>query len=108
VEATLKHLVQENEVELDELAVSDLLDEDEGDAAAVALLLKDRTPEDLIWERDKLRAMLRDLGDLTGTSSKMQRLLEYLDKRRLPGGRIRQTVVEQRHLRYEGARATVT
>ena len=37
--------------------------------------------------------MLGNLKDLTGTASKMQRLLEYLDKRRMPGGRIQQTVV---------------
>ena len=98
VEATLKHLAQEDEFNLDELSVSDLLDDGEGDDAAVTLLLKDRTPEDLVWERDQLKAMLHHLGDLKGTASKMQRLLEHLDKRRLPNGRIRQTVVFSRFL----------
>jgi len=93
VDATLRHLVGEEEVELDELVAMDLLEEDEGDDAAVTLLLKDRSPEDLVWERERLKAMLDELGDLSGTPSKMQRLLEYLDKRRMAGGRIQQTVV---------------
>ncbi len=93
VEATLKHLAEDAEHELDEQTASDLLEDGEGDEAAVGLLLKDRTPDDLTWERDHLKAMLADLGDLTGTASKMQRLLEYLAKRRRLGGRIEQTVV---------------
>ncbi len=93
VNATLKHLVRAEELELDELSIADWLDEGEGDEAAVTLLLRDRAPEDLLWERDQLKAMLGNLNDLNVTSSKMQRLLEYLNKRRQVGGRIEQTVI---------------
>jgi hypothetical protein len=93
VEATLKHLAQAEDMDLDELALSGLLDEGEGDEEAVTLLLKDRNPDDLMWERHRLGEMLASLHDLSGTSSKMQRLLEHLNKRRGAGGRIAQTVV---------------
>jgi hypothetical protein len=93
VAATLQHLVQIEEIDLDELSLSDLLEGGEGDEEAVALLLVDRTADDLIWERERLGEMLADLRDLSGTSSKMQRLLEHLNKRRGTGGRIEQTVV---------------
>jgi hypothetical protein len=93
VDATLKHLAQAEDLDMDELSLSDLLEGGEGDEEAVALLLKDRTADDLIWERNKLSEMLAGLRDLSGTSSKMQRLLEHLNKRRGTGGRINQTVV---------------
>ena len=99
VEATLKHLAQDEGIEIDpstpdEWALSDLFEEvGEADDEALDLLLKDRTPDDLLWERDRLSAMLSELQDLSQTSSKMQRLLSHLEKRPAPGGRIQQTVV---------------
>lgn len=66
----------------------------EDDDAAVVALLKDRTKEDLEWERSQLKAMLKALGDLQGPSSKMKRLLRILDGRKDPvSGRFRQTVI---------------
>lgn len=93
VEATLKHLTQAEDVDFDELMIEGLLDEGEGDEEVVTLLLKERTPDDLTWERNRLVDMLNNLHDLSATSSKMQRLLEHLNTRRGADGRIAQTVV---------------
>jgi len=69
-------------------------EEDEGDAAAVNALLKNRSVEDLQWERARLREMLDDLVDISGTSSKMLVLLQHLEKRiDRATNRIKQTVV---------------
>ena len=70
------------------------LDEDEdADEAIVNELLKGRHPEDLAWEQQRLEQMLEGLADLSEMPLKMRELLKVLDKRREPGGRIRQTVV---------------
>ena len=97
VEATLHHHLANN---LDDKEAGfsqwqellyDSEDEDEPETA-MELLLKNRTVGDLQWERERLTAMLDDMADLTGTSSKMQELLQTLDLRR-QGKRISQTVV---------------
>jgi hypothetical protein len=98
VEATLRHqsVVGVDESEPGASSLEDLVydGEDEDDLPAAQSLLKNRTPEDLKWERERLRDMLRDMADLTGPSSKMQELLQTLDRRKhRQTGRIRQTVI---------------
>ncbi len=99
VEATLKNqLVEEGseyEPEFFSLANPAFEDEIEDDLPlASASLLKHRTPADLEWERGRLRTLLEEMADISGPSSKMQVLLDTLDRRRdRRTGRIRQTVV---------------
>ncbi len=98
VKATLRHqLVQE--VDESGAGVSSLQDlvfegEEEDDSVAVGSLLRNRTTADLEWERIHLKTMIDSMSDLTGPSSKMQVLLQTLDKRRNgQTGRIKQTVI---------------
>jgi len=56
-------------------------------------LLKNRTQADLEWEQKRLTQLIETTRQLTGTPSKMQALLEILQKRRTPAGRMEQTVV---------------
>ncbi len=94
VEVTLQAHGGASTEELETLDPEDFLEEGDDDAEVVKTILKDRTPEDLVWERDHLKGMLKNLRDLSGQSSKMTELLRILDHRRLDGGdRIRQTVV---------------
>jgi hypothetical protein len=93
VNATLQHMTAEEDEEPDEMALTDFLEEGEDDREAVVLWLKNRTSADLEWERKKLNTLLHELADLTTKPSKLQRLLEYLNKRRLAGGRLQQTVI---------------
>ena len=88
----------ESQDDLDE-ALEELYQTDdtysEGDLDDITLdaLLKDRSKEDLEWEKEKLAAMLDELSRIHETPSKIRTLLEELDARRLPNGRIRQTVL---------------
>ncbi len=98
VEATLRHqLLQEaEEFDVEEFSLDDFRygGEDEDDMAAVQSLLKNRTTPDLEWEQNRLKAMLNEMSDLTGPSSKMKELLNTLDDRKdRQTGRIRQTVI---------------
>ncbi|MGQ9824900.1 MAG: helicase-related protein [Desulfotomaculales bacterium] len=98
VEATLRHHAVFEEDDPDEGASSlqELVfqDEDENDTPATVSLLKNRTRPDLEWERDRLKAMIDAMADITGPSSKMKELFKVLDRRRdVQTGRIRQTVV---------------
>ena len=78
--------------EAEELA--ELLSEAEDDQETVASLLENRTPQDLVWERDTLQAMLDGIGELSLRPSKMTELLRVLNnQRRRNTGRIEQTVV---------------
>lgn len=93
VEATLDGLALSVATAADEGEIEAALD-DEDDREATVALLQHRTPEDLRWERLQLRTMLRTLGDLSGTPSKMTHLLRALNRRRVPGtGRFQQTVI---------------
>lgn len=56
-------------------------------------LLKNRTQADLEWEQTRLTQLIATTRQITGTPSKMQALLEILEKRRTPDGRMEQTVV---------------
>ncbi|MBW1989634.1 MAG: DEAD/DEAH box helicase, partial [Deltaproteobacteria bacterium] len=68
--------------------------DDELDDKAIRTLLRNRSQEDLEWERDRLAEMYKTLEeDLTETPSKMQELLTALQSRRLEGSRVKQTVV---------------
>ena len=86
--------------ELDE-ALSDLRDIEgineeysEGDLDDITLdaLLKDRTVNDLKWEKDELSGMLELLNGMTDTPSKIKVLLAEIESRR-NGNRVRQTVI---------------
>lgn len=83
---TLLQLLRE-----DDYAESDL------DAQTVELLLRDRSRPGLEWERRRLTQMLTQLQAMQETPSKIQTLLEELDRRR-SGGRLRQTVLFTRFL----------
>ncbi|AEG13744.1 helicase domain-containing protein [Desulfofundulus kuznetsovii DSM 6115] len=112
VEATLKNqLVEEAgepEPEFFPLAHPVFEDEIEDDLPlASESLLKNRTPADLEWERDRLKTMLEEMADITGLPSKMKVLLDTLNRRRdRQTGRIRQTVVFTRF--YDTLRDIVT
>ena len=93
VEATLNHLTGGTDtIDLDYETWLES-DEDEDDVEIVSSVLKNRTPEDLAWERQQLTEMLTTLEGFHGPSSKMQVLLDALEKRRQDGGRIQQTVI---------------
>lgn len=96
VEATLAchhdEPLAESPQEAEELA--DLLDEAEDDQEAVASLLEGRMPQDLLWERNALQAILNGFGDLSVRPSKMTELLRVLNnQRRRSAERMEQTVV---------------
>jgi ERCC4-related helicase len=94
IEATLNAFEGREAEETCLLDMEDLLEDGDDDSKAVDTLLKGRSPQDLQWEKDHLGGMLRNLRDLTGTSSKMAELLRILDARRVKGtDRIRQTVI---------------
>jgi len=94
VTATLSHLLEEEDLDYEIDDLESLISEEEDiEDRVIECFLKHRTPEDLSWERERLSDMLTTLEDLSGTPSKMKELLSVLDRRRLPGGRIRQTVI---------------
>ncbi len=68
-------------------------DNEEIDEKVIETLLKNRTPEDLAWEENRLAEMLAPLKELSETPLKMKELLSVLQRRRLSGGRISQTVI---------------
>jgi hypothetical protein len=98
VETTLiHHLRDTNDPEdLDELEDL-LLDGNEDDAQAIEVMLNNRTPNDLRWERTQLDSLLGELQDIYEDSNKFIALLTLL-KRRQSGQRIKQTVVFTRFL----------
>ena len=96
---TRLHLEQQEALDATELeSLVHEAEEEEGREAEQAIL-KNRSPEDLEWERQHLTEMLSAIQDLSGHSSKMLELLGALEERRIKGtGRIRQTVVFTRFL----------
>lgn len=68
-------------------------DNEEIDEKIIETVLKKRTPADLEWEEARLTRMLKPLADLVDMPLKMKELLSVLQKRRMTGGRIRQTVI---------------
>lgn len=101
VEDTLKfkQLIAEQQIE-EELSEDDMEEimleyENEDDIEIIQTVLKNRTKDDLEWEREQLRKMLGDMADISGPSSKMMTLLKELEKRRNPDDavRFRQTVI---------------
>ncbi|SDU41283.1 helicase-related protein [Geopseudomonas guangdongensis] len=94
VQATLIQQLSESTSAEDRAELEDLLLEGgEDDLEAVDSLLRNRTPEDLRWERDCLQALRQEVEDLSQVSSKMQVLLMVLGRRKQPSGRIQQTVI---------------
>ena len=68
-------------------------EDDDIDEKVIETFLKNRTPEDLVWEESRLAKMLAPLADLSEMPLKMKELLSVLQNRRLPEGRIQQTVI---------------
>jgi superfamily II DNA or RNA helicase len=68
-------------------------DSEDIDEKVIETLLKNRTPADLQWEETRLTGMLEPLKDLTEMPLKMKELLGVLQKWRLSGSRIKQTVI---------------
>jgi len=98
VDATLRAQLAEEEAEFEETErkPEDFIydNEIEDDQIVVKALLKDRTKEDLRWEKEKLSSLLGALSRHEGNSSKMTELLKALDKRVLvASGRLKQTVI---------------
>jgi hypothetical protein len=65
----------------------------EDDAAVIGELLRDRAPDDLAWEREKLDQLVDCLEALTDTPSKFHCLLQVIDRRRMAAGRVQPVVV---------------
>ena len=98
VEATLAHHFQledesTNIEELEEL----LVESSDDDTEAITMMLNNRTPVDLRWERKQLGMLLDELNDIYEDSNKFTVLLKAL-KPRQEGPRIRQTVIFTRFL----------
>ena len=94
MEATLNHLLGDEETTQVDFEAWLTAEDDEDNEDVIATVLKHRTPDDLAWERRRLSAMLVTLEDLSAPASKMQVLLEALQKRRIHStGRIRQTII---------------
>ena len=107
VELTLKFgstqdiLTQEDlEERIAELKAQEDIDIDETDLDDIALdsLLRDRSEQDLEWERKALQDMLVKYEGMHETPSKIQYLLKKLDNRIKPDGRLDQTVLFTRFL----------
>lgn len=98
VEATLIHHLktQTNPDNLEELKEL-LIDGGDDDRDAIEVVLNNRVPDDLRWERDHLTGLLRELDDITEDSQKILTLLQVLKKRQ-EGNRVRQTVIFTRFL----------
>jgi len=97
VEATLQYQDQgavQQDYSLSDWQETVYSGEDEGDSIAPESLLKNRSSADLKWEKRRLLAMLADMSDLSGLSSKMKFLFTVLDGRKIAAsGRIKQTVI---------------
>ncbi|MBW1961242.1 MAG: DEAD/DEAH box helicase family protein [Deltaproteobacteria bacterium] len=94
VQATLRHLgAADGQVpEIPELDW-DMDEDEELHDRVLESLLKDRNAEDLEWEYGRLEDMLQRLEDLSNMPLKMKALLCVLNERRMPGHRIKQTVI---------------
>ncbi len=95
VNLTLHHLLDPARLDLDvdEMEVRIAEEEEEDDEKILQVLLKDRSVEDLSWEKEYLDNMLAGLQDISEKPSKMRELLKILDRRRISGGRLKQTVI---------------
>lgn len=94
VKQTLLQQLRENAEPLDVDEMQDLLLEGgELDEEAIALLLRNRTPNDLRWEREQLEQLLAVVDDLSPISSKTQTLFTLLQKQQLAADRFRQVVI---------------
>lgn len=90
-ESSSEEAGEETEYELKELLQED---EIEDDSRAVGSVLKDRTRADLEWEQRQLDLLLDSMSYISHTSTKMEHLLQELDRRRLGNSeRLQQTVI---------------
>ncbi|EIC28476.1 helicase-related protein [Methylomicrobium album] len=98
VEATLiHHLKHENDAkDLDELEEL-LIEGGDDDVDAIEVMLNNRTPNDLRWERTQIDGLLSELEYIYEDSNKFIALLKVL-KQRQNGKRIKQTVIFTRFL----------
>ncbi len=92
VEHTLSFHEAAGDPEFDNFT-DDFFDEEDAHRKIVDALLKNRSREDLEWERENLEKLLEILTAISSRPSKIQTLLDILAKRQLPGGRLRQTVI---------------
>lgn len=86
-EEELKDLLDSLKNDDDEYSEGDL------DDITMDALLKDRSVQDLEWEEKQLDIMLTKLNAIHETPSKMQTLLQELNRRKMSDGRLRQTVL---------------
>ena len=105
VKLTLKfgisaHTQEELEEIISEIKSQEDMDIDEVDLDDITIdsLLKERSESDLEWEVESLKRMINAYQSLNETPSKIQRLLEILDKRKSKDNRIDQTVIFTRFL----------
>jgi superfamily II DNA or RNA helicase len=92
VEATRNALTQAENP--DESEREDQISGDgEDDETAVGEVLRDRTPDDLAWERAELDRLVAMVAQLTAVPSKLTTLLRVLENRRIARNRVRQIVV---------------
>ncbi|MBX6354203.1 MAG: helicase, partial [Thermoflavifilum sp.] len=96
VVATLEHaepgassLASQSELEMDDVYEAEVEDTEDFEVE----LLAHRDPEVLRWERRQLEQLRRAIQNVTITPAKTRRLLDVLDGRRLPDGRLQQTVI---------------
>jgi len=93
LERVQETLLHQQAAEDPDLELGDFEDLEEDNEEILKALLKNRSVPDLEWERGRLEDMLRTYEGLRETPTKTRELLKILDQRRLPGGRIRQTVI---------------
>lgn len=107
VELTLKfgntqNIVTQEDLEerIAEIKAQEEIDIDETDLDDITLdsLLRDRSEQDLKWEKKALEDMLAKFEGIHETPSKIQHLLKVLDNRIKPDGRLEQTVLFTRFL----------
>ncbi|WP_330925454.1 helicase-related protein [Candidatus Sororendozoicomonas aggregata] len=98
VEGTLIHQLRlENTPENNEELQALLLDGGDDDQDAVEVMLNNRAPDDLKWERGQLMSLLAELDTINDDSNKIIELMKFLKKRQ-EGKRIKQTVIFTRFL----------
>ncbi len=103
IEQTLKRRLEKVELSLlfqekgksleIETFTDEVFDEEDADEKIVDSLLKNRSKEDLEWEQGQLKGLIRLLSSIETRPSKIQTLLDILEQRQMPGGRLKQTVI---------------
>ncbi len=68
-------------------------DEEGFDKKVLESFLKGRSKSDLEWEKRNLKGLLESISSISKRPSKIQTLLDILENRKTPKGRIKQTVI---------------